>query len=58
MSKRKRRHPRNRRLELTFYQLLSRLNDCERERVSAELAQPFRRHWFVVDGRGLRRLEE
>ena len=44
MSKRKRRHPRNRRLELTFYQLLSRLNDCERERVSAELAQPFRRH--------------
>lgn len=57
MSKRSK-HPRkNSRLELTFYQLLLRLNPVERQWISEELEQPFRRQWFIVDEHGVRRLE-
>lgn len=57
MSRHNRRQPKNKRLELTFQQLLARLNHAERQRIHKELAQPFRRQWFIVDGRGMRRLE-
>jgi hypothetical protein len=57
MSRRSRRQRKNKRLELTFQQLLSRLNDAERQRIHHELAQPYRRQWFIVNGRGVRRLE-
>jgi hypothetical protein len=57
MSRRSRRQPKNKRLELTFQQLLARLNHAERQRIHEELAQPFRRQWFIVDEHGVRRLE-
>jgi hypothetical protein len=57
MSKRSKHRRKNRRLELTFYQLLLRLNSVERQWISEELEQPFRRQWFIVDEHGVRRLE-
>jgi hypothetical protein len=57
MSRRSRRQPKNKRLELTFQQLLARLNHAERQRIHEELARPFRRQWFIVDEHGVRRLE-
>jgi len=44
-------------LELAFYQLFLRLNHAERQHLAAELTQPFRRQWFIVDENGVRRLE-
>ena len=57
MSKRSRRQRENEQLEMGFYRLLLRLDLTERQRVSEELAQPFRRQWFMVDERGVRRLD-
>ena len=57
MSKWSRRQRKDSQLELTFYQLLLRLKPVERQRISEELGQPFRRQWFIVDEHGLRRLE-
>jgi len=34
------------------------ISEAERQRVSKELAQPFRRQWFLVDGQSVKRLEE
>lgn len=53
--------PRSRRdkqLERSFGTLFIRLSHTERERVAQDLAQPFRRRWFVVDALGVRELDE
>jgi hypothetical protein len=57
MRKRGKHRRKNTCLELTFYQLLLQLDPVEREWISEELEQPFRRHWFIVDEHGVRRLE-
>jgi len=58
MRRRKRTQPTPRPLELSFASLFLRLNSDERRRVADELQRPFRRQWFIVDGAGVRRLED
>ena len=43
-------------LELSFVRCWLRLGAAERNRVIGDLRQPFRRQWYVADGRGVRRL--
>ena len=57
MKRRSRRQPSSRQLELCFQQLIGRLSPEEQQRVREELQRPFRRQWWVVDERGVRRLE-
>ena len=45
-----------RRLELSFVRGWMRLDSRERSRLVEDLRRPFRRQWYVVDGRGVRRL--
>jgi hypothetical protein len=35
-----------------------RLGRSERSRMLADLGQPFRRQWYMVDGQGVRRLRD
>jgi hypothetical protein len=45
-------------LELSFVRCWMRLGRSERSRVLADLGQPFRRQWYLVDGQGVRRLRD
>ena len=58
MPGRQRQKPAARPLELAFRRCWMRLSPAERSRALEELRGPFRRQWYIVDERGVRRLLE